>query len=89
MNKISVIIRREYITRVRKKSFIIMTLLAPLLMGALFIVPALVMTNQDKNFKKIAVVENNTDLFKNVIPNIKDAEFVYLDNTKVENLKSF
>jgi ABC-2 type transport system permease protein len=87
MNKISVIIRREYITRVRKKSFIIMTLLAPLLMGALFIVPALVMTNQDKNFKKIAVVEDNTDLFKNVIPNIKDAEFVYLDNTKVEDLK--
>ena len=34
MNKISVIIKREYITRVRKKSFIIMTLLAPLLMGS-------------------------------------------------------
>jgi ABC-2 type transport system permease protein len=87
MNKISVIIKREYITRVRKKSFIIMTLLAPLLMGALFIVPALVMTNQDKNLKKIAVVEDNTDLFKNVIPNIKDAEFIYLENTKVEDLK--
>ena len=85
MNKISVIIKREYVTRVRKKSFIIMTLLAPLMMAALFIVPALVMTNQDKEFKKIAIIEENSDLFKNVIPNTKDAEFVYLQNTKLED----
>ena len=39
MNKISVIIKREYVTRVRKKSFIIMTILAPLLMAAIIIVP--------------------------------------------------
>ena len=87
MNKISVIIKREYVTRVRKKSFIIMTLLAPLLMAALFVVPALVMTNQDKDFKKIAVIEETSDLFRNVIPNTKDAEFVYLQNTKVDDLK--
>jgi ABC-2 type transport system permease protein len=64
-----------------------MTVLAPVLMAALFIVPALIMTNQDKEFKKIAVIEENTDLFRNVIPNTKDAEFVYLQNTKVEDLK--
>lgn len=33
MNKTSLIIQREYLTRVKKKSFIIMTLLGPLLMG--------------------------------------------------------
>ncbi len=43
MNKISVIIKREYVTRVRKKSFIIMTILAPLLMAAIIIVPTLLM----------------------------------------------
>ena len=87
MNKISVIIKREYVTRVRKKSFIIMTVLAPVLMAALFIVPALVMTNQDKQLKKIAVIEDKTDLFQNVIPDTKDAKFVYLKNTSVEDLK--
>jgi ABC-2 type transport system permease protein len=87
MNKISIIIRREYITRVRKKSFIIMTLLAPVLMGALIIVPALVMNNQDKNLKKIAVIEESTPLFTNVIPDLKDAKFEYLQNTKLEDLK--
>jgi ABC-2 type transport system permease protein len=88
MNKISVIIKREYVTRVRKKSFIIMTILVPLLMAALFILTPVLMMNQDSNFKKIAVIEDNSDLFKGVVKNTKDAEFVYLENTKVEDLKS-
>jgi ABC-2 type transport system permease protein len=87
MNKISVIIKREYITRVRKKSFIIMTILAPLLMAAIIIVPTLLMVNQTGDFKKIAVIEDNSTLFKGVIKNLKDAEFVYLDNTKVDDIK--
>jgi ABC-2 type transport system permease protein len=87
MNKISVIIKREYVTRVRKKSFIIMTLLAPVLMAAIVILPTVLMMNQDGEFKKIAVIEDNSDLFKGVLKNTKDAEFVYLPNTKVEDLK--
>jgi len=88
MNKISIIIKREYMTRVRKKSFIIMTILAPVLMAAIIIVPTLVMMNQDQDFKKIAVIEDNSDLFKNVIKNTKNLEFVYLENTKMEDLKN-
>src|SRR5450759_80290 len=87
MNKISVIIKREYVTRVRKKSFIIMTVLAPLLMASLFVLLPILMMNQKGDFKKIAVIEDNSDLFKGVIKSTKDAEFVYLDNTKVEDLK--
>ncbi len=78
MNKIALIIRREYITRVRKKSFIIMTLLTPFLFALIFIIPALVMSNEDKDFKKIAVIEDGTDLFTNVIPDTKDTDFEYL-----------
>jgi ABC-2 type transport system permease protein len=87
MNKISVIIKREYVTRVRKKSFIIMTLLAPVLMAALFVLPTLLMMNQDKQFKKIAVVGDGSVIFKNAITNTKDAEYVYLDNVNVNDLK--
>jgi ABC-2 type transport system permease protein len=87
MNKISVIIKREYVTRVRKKSFIIMTILAPLLMAAIIILPTALMMNQEGEFKKIAVIEDNSDLFKDVIKNTKDAEFVYLQNVKVEDLQ--
>ena len=88
MNKISIIIKREYITRVRKKSFIIMTILAPVLMAAIIIVPTLVMMNQDQDFKKIAVMEDGSDLFKDVIKNTKNLEFVYLDNARLEELKN-
>nr|MCU0407850.1 ABC transporter permease [Bacteroidales bacterium] len=87
MNKISVIIKREYITRVREKSFIIMTILAPLLMAAIIIVPTAVMMNQEGDLKKIAVVEDDSDLFRDVIKNTKDAEFVYINNGNVEELK--
>jgi ABC-2 type transport system permease protein len=87
MNKISVIIKREYITRVRKKSFIIMTVLAPLLMAGLFVIIPTLMMNQKGEFKKIAVLEDNSDLFKGVVKNTQDATFVYLENTKVEDLK--
>lgn len=87
MNKISVIIKREYLTRVRKKSFIIMTILAPILMAALIIVPTLLMLNHDEDFKKIAVIEDGTDLFKNVIKNTKTVEFVYLEDTDINDIK--
>ena len=39
MNKIFIIIQREYLTRVKKKSFVIMTLLTPLLMIAIIGAP--------------------------------------------------
>ena len=75
-------------TRVRKKSFIIMTILAPILMASIIIVPTLVMVNQEQDYKKIAVVEDNSDLFKGAIKNTKNLEFVYLDNVKVDDLKN-
>jgi ABC-2 type transport system permease protein len=87
MNKISVIIKREYLTRVRKKSFIIMTILAPVLMAALIIVPTLLMLNQEQDYKKIAVIEDGSDLFRNVIRNTETLEFIYLENVKVDDLK--
>ena len=87
MNKISVIIKREYITRVRKKSFIIMTILAPLLMAAIIIVPTVIMMGQKGDHKRIAVIEDKSDLFKGVIKNTDDAEFIYFENKTFEDLK--
>jgi ABC-2 type transport system permease protein len=88
MNKISIIIKREYLTRVRKKSFIIMTILAPVLMAAIIIVPTLLMVNQEQDFKKIAVIEDNSDLFKGAIKNTDNLEFIYLENVKLNDLQN-
>lgn len=88
MSTISTIIRREYTTRVRKKSFIIMTLLTPLLFAALLVVPMFMMGNSDRDFKKIAVFEDGSDLFRNVIPDRSDVEFDYLENRNFEEMKN-
>ncbi len=41
MNKINIIILREYLTRVKKKSFIVMTILGPLLIASVYVLPIL------------------------------------------------
>ena len=88
MNKVSVIIKREYISRVRKKSFIIMTLLAPLLMAAMIVVPTLLMMNKDKEFKKIAVTGDGARIYRNAITDTKDVHYVFLDSVDIKVLKN-
>ncbi|SCM55386.1 ABC transporter permease [Petrimonas mucosa] len=58
MNILSLVIQREYLTRVRKRSFIIMTLLMPLLMVAISFVPLWLSTLNDGSVKHIAVIDN-------------------------------
>ena len=45
MNKTKIIIKREYLSRVRKKSFVVMTILGPLMICALLVVPAVSYTH--------------------------------------------
>ena len=86
MGKINLIIQREYLTRVRKKSFLIMTILGPILFAAFLIVPAWLATIQDTEEKVIAVVDNS-GLFNNKIPDTEYLSFRYLDNANLDSLK--
>jgi len=76
MGKIGLIIRREYLTRVRKKSFIIMTILGPLLMAGLFIVPVW-LTNVNESSKKILVLDQSGILNGNLKGN-DNVSFIYI-----------
>lgn len=77
MNKTLLIIKREFLTRVRKKSFIVMTLLTPILMGALMIVPGMLASMGDTTNKKIAVVDK-TKLFVNKMQGNDKVSFQYI-----------
>ena len=77
-NKISLILQREYLTRVRKKSFIIMTLLGPLLFAAMMLIPAWIGSMEDEEEKKIAVFDH-TGLYIDRIDNTNLMVFDYLD----------
>jgi ABC-2 type transport system permease protein len=78
MNKVKLIIAREYLTRVKKKSFIIMTILAPILLAALMIVPAVIAMKSMESQKqmKVLVIDDN-DFFINKLEDNAQVVFTY------------
>ena len=56
MNKLMAVLKREYLQAVRKKMFIIMTFLMPVLMAAVLILPSMIMA-RGMGEKKIVVVD--------------------------------
>lgn len=69
MNKILLIIQREYLTRVRKKSFIIMTILGPLLMGVLFLAPVMLAKFGGDETYRIKIIDQHPSIFSTSIAN--------------------
>lgn len=92
MNKIGLIIKREYITRVRKKSFIVMTILGPVLMAALFIVPVWLAMNEEDDANILVI--DDSHLFTNRMTDTDKIHFFFpdgfigLDSAKSEMVAS-
>ena len=72
MKKTGIVIRREYLHRVRKKSFIILTLFAPVIFSALVFVPLWLSSIKSNDTFTVAIVDrtgkyaslfNDTDMF--------------------------
>jgi ABC-2 type transport system permease protein len=83
MHKIWLIIKREYLVRVRKKSFIIMTILGPILMAALLIVPTYLAEENQEN--RIIALNEDTNYI------LEDSEFIHfttIPKSEVELLKT-
>ncbi|MDR1348046.1 MAG: ABC transporter permease [Prevotellaceae bacterium] len=59
MKKMLLVIKREFIIRVKKKSFIIMTVLTPVLFACLAIVPALISQIKSDKEKTIVVLDDS------------------------------
>ena len=57
--KVGIVISHEYSTRVRKKSFILTTLLTPILMALLICVPALIMVFSGQEDQKVKVIDQS------------------------------
>jgi len=59
LNKIGIILGREYSVRVKKRSFILTTILTPVLLAALFIVPTVLMFVGGKDTEKVMVQDGS------------------------------
>lgn len=57
MSKIWIIIQREFMTRVKKKSFILLTILMPFIFAALIMVPLMLATIEGDEQKTVMVVD--------------------------------
>ena len=87
LHRINIIIGREYLNRVKKKSFLIVTFLVPVLFAALCLLPALIINGLNEESKTLAVVDESSV----VMPYLQDSELVsYKDCTgrSVEELKA-
>ena len=89
MNKLGIIIKREYLTRVKNKSFLIITFLGPIFFVALMLAPALLALNSDKmESKKAIAVLDETGWFYQKFENTEANTFVYHDkNENIDSLK--
>lgn len=89
MNKIFLIIKREYLTRVRKKSFLLTTILVPIIIiGFYAAIIAIAVSDSDEQ-DKIAVIDKG-NLFNGAIPPEKDdKESVKLELVQNETEESF
>ena len=79
MNKILLIIKREYLSRVRKKSFIIMTILGPVLMAGLILAPILLMDSSDEEKKEIWVCDES-NLFESQFKDVDGTDYEFFKN---------
>ncbi|MBK6330145.1 MAG: ABC transporter permease [Bacteroidetes bacterium] len=80
MNKIWLIIRREYITRVRKKSFIVTTLLIPIMMfGLITLFVYMAIKSEEK--QKI-IVYDESGIFENQLDTTQESYTVLYEKIK-------
>lgn len=85
MNKIFIIIQREYLSRVKKRSFLILTFLTPLLIAGIYAFMIWMMLKDDTEKRTIAVL-NESEL----VEPVKSSEYTtynYLQNKSFDEVK--
>ena len=85
MNKIWLVIKREYLTRVRNKTFILSTILLPLFFIG-FIVASAYFSIKSIEKQKIAVEDNN-GIFKNSFQSDKVITYEFPADVNADNFK--
>lgn len=86
MNKLPLIIRREYLAKVRNKSFVIMTFLSPILMVAMVVLIAY-LTKLNDSEKRVIAVFNESDYFSNEFLTTESTSYVNFTDISLKAAK--
>ena len=86
MNKFGLIVEREFSTRVKKKSFIILTILMPFIFAALIFVPIWLSSIKDDNQKMVGVCDKT----QKYLPLLKtDATYRFVPVANADDLSLY
>lgn len=85
MGKTSKIFKREFLSRIRKKSFVIMTLLGPLFLAGILIVPLLIEKYEQHREKQVAIIDES-NLLGHTLRDFDSYKFTVVVNATVDEL---
>jgi ABC-2 type transport system permease protein len=86
MKKIFLIIEREFLTRVKKKSFILTTILVPVLLAGLMVVPFFIQSMKDDRQRTIVVIDQS-GLAEKALANTGQFVFHFRPEASLDSLK--
>ncbi len=87
MSKLNLIIKREFLAKVKNKSFIVMTFLSPLLMVGMGALVYFLMKKNDEKIKQIAYVDESAFFSKEDFKNSKTVKYLDLTDLGIEDTK--
>ncbi|GGD06591.1 ABC transporter permease [Hyunsoonleella pacifica] len=87
MNHLPLIIKREYLSKVKNKSFIIMTILSPIIMIALISVVAYLSQLNNDKVRTISILDES-GMVKNLFKSTENTTYVPLDDMSLEDAKT-
>ena len=85
--KLGIIIQREYLNKVKKKSFLLTTFGVPILFAGMYAVIILIMLRAEGDSKRIAVIDNSGIVMEK-LENTKQLTFTKLSETDPEAVKN-
>jgi len=87
MNHLPLIIKREYLTKVKNKSFIVMTVLSPIIMIVLVAVVAYLSQLNNNKVRTISVIDES-GLVEDIFQNTENTNYHLLQNISLEDAKT-
>ena len=85
--KLGIIIEREYLNKVKKKSFLLTTFGVPILFAAMYAVMIFIMLRTEGDSKRIAVIDNSGIVMEK-LENTKQLTFIQLSETDPDAVKN-
>src|SRR5215213_4000222 len=87
MNKTLLVFQREYLSRVKKKSFVLTTILVPVIIIAFYLVMIVISATGSSESNKIAVIDN-ANLFNGKVDKARDSStYTFITGQTEESFK--